>query len=88
MHAKCDIERAVAELVLHISVRAATFGFVEDDKLDIRYIGQKRCFGFADYPGYSRIGPIVLKASNDSQRMTCVADRREANDADPLRLYL
>lgn len=88
MHAKYDIERAVAKLVSHISVRAVSFGFVEDDKLDIRYVGQKRCFCFADYPRDSRIGPVVLKTSNDSQSMTCVTNRREANDADSLWLYL
>lgn len=88
MHAECDVEAAVTELVLYIRIRAKTFGFVEDDKLDIRYVGQKRCFDFADYPGDSRIGPVVLKAPNDSQSMTCVTDRREADEADSLRLYL
>jgi len=40
VHAKGDIEAFIGKRVAHFFVRLAAFGFVEDDKLNIRYVGQ------------------------------------------------
>ena len=76
VHAKDDIKSPVAQCFLHIFVCMTTFGFVEDDKLDIRYVGQERCFGLADDPGDVSVRPVVLDATHDCQRMTGIPDRR------------
>jgi len=39
MHAKRDIERTTPQFLLHILICLTAFGFIEDDKLDIRYVG-------------------------------------------------
>ncbi len=88
MHTECNIECAISKLLLHIRVGAATFGFIEDDKLNVRYIGQERGFGFADNPGNFGIGPAILDTTNNSEGMTCVTDRRETYDTNSFRLYL
>ena len=39
VHAKSDIESLIAEGATYFFVRVAAFGFVEDDKLNVWYIG-------------------------------------------------
>jgi len=56
------------------------FGFVEDDKLYVRYVCQESSFGLADNPGDFGLRPVVLDAPDHSKRVTCVTDRGEAND--------
>ena len=86
MHTKGDIKYTITELLAHIFIRLATFEFVEDDKLDIRYVAQEHCFSLADDPSNLRIRPVILDASNDGQGMTGVANRRETNDTYFFRL--
>ena len=42
--------------------------------------------GLADDPGYFAIRPVVGQAAHDGQRMTRIADRRETNETNTLRL--
>ena len=86
MHTQRKIKIPVAKGGSHFFVRMTTFGFVEDDKLDVRNIGEQLRFCLADDPRYFRIRPIVLNATNDGQSMTCVADCREADDTKIRRL--
>ena len=80
VHAKGDIEAFIGKRVAHFFVRLAAFGFVEDDKLNIRYVGQELRFGLADDPGDFGFRPVVLNTPDHSKRVTCVTDRGEAND--------
>ena len=80
VHTKYDVERPVTQFESYIIVGLTAFGFIEDDKLDVRYVCQEPSFGLADNPRNLRARPVILDAANDSQSMTCVAYRREAND--------
>jgi len=80
VHTQGNIEAFVAKRLSDIFVRATTKGFVEDDKLDVRNVGEKLCFCLADDPGNCCLRPKVLNSPNHSQSMASVADRREAND--------
>ena len=86
MHTQRKIKISAAKGDSNFFVRMTTFGFVEDDKLDVRNVGEQLCFCFADDPRYFRIRTVVLNATNDSQSMACVADCREANDTKICRL--
>jgi len=59
-----------------------TSGFIEGDKLHVRYVVHETGFGFADEPGDAGVRPVILKVAHDSERMAGVANRRESNDAD------
>ncbi len=80
VHAKHNIEGLAIEIESHIFVREATFGFVEDDKLDVRNVSQEPGLGLTDDPGYPGARPVVLKASHNSKCVTCVTDCGESND--------
>ena len=86
VHTKCNIESTVTELLSHIAISLTAFGFIEDDKLNIRYICQELCFSLADDPSNLRVRPVVLDAANDSQGVTGVTNRRKANDTYFLQL--
>jgi hypothetical protein len=62
----------------------AAFGFIENDKLDIRNIGHQAGFGFADNPGDWRFRPGILNGADDGERMAGIADRRKTDDTNTL----
>jgi hypothetical protein len=81
MHAQGDIETPAGQLPSHVRIGSGASGFIEGDKLHVRYVAQQGCFGFADEPGDAGVGPVILKVANDSKRMAGVANRRESDDA-------
>ncbi len=85
VHAQGHVEVPAPELLAYRVVGAATCRLIENDKLDVRYLGHQRCLGFANDPGNPRVGPVVLQTTNNGQRMAGIADRRKAHDADVLR---
>ena len=81
MHTQRNIKGTITQLKTHIFVRVAAFGFVEDDKLDVRNVSQEPGLGFTDNPGYLGARPVILNAAHNSKRVTCVTDCGESNDA-------
>ena len=80
MHAQRDIDAPGSKLATHVGIRSKAMGFIEDDKLDIRYVGQQRRFCLADDPGDAYAGPILLYRPNNRERVTSITNRRQSDD--------
>ncbi len=80
MHAQCDIEFPSRQRFFDIVVSSPSFGFIEDDKLDVRDIRKQQGFDLGDNPGDVGIGPVILQITNNGKRMAGIAKRREADD--------
>ena len=80
MHAQCDVESSSCQRFLNIVVGSPSFGFIEDDKLDVRDIRKQQRFDFGDNPGDTGTGPVILQITNNGKRMAGIAKRREADD--------
>ena len=84
MHAERNIESASLHSLLHVGVSSAIFRLVENDKLDVGDIADKRRFSLSDQPGNARLWPVVLQVAGNRQRVTGIADRRKSDEADIL----
>jgi len=56
VHAKRDIERSTRKPGSYIFIGRTAFGFIDDDKLDVRYAGHERGFSLTDNPSNLRGG--------------------------------
>ena len=81
VHAKGNIESTTAQPGLQVAICGATFAFVENDKLDARYICHQAGFGLADDPGQVSFRPRILYGADNGQRMTGIADMGKSDDA-------
>jgi len=60
MHTERYIEFSARELFLQSPELAFAFGFVVNDKLNVRNVTEQGSFGFADDPGDWCFGPRIL----------------------------
>jgi hypothetical protein len=59
----------LGDLSPDVCISGQAFGFIEGDKLDVRYVAQQACFGFADDPGDAGLRPVILEVAHDGKRM-------------------
>jgi hypothetical protein len=60
MHTERHIEFSARELFLQSRSLTLAFGFVVNDKLNVRNVTEQGSFGFADDPGDWCFGPRIL----------------------------
>ena len=82
MHAQGDIELSARKLTGQFAVGVPAVGFVEGDKLHVRYVAHQPGLGATDNPGDAGVGPVILKIAYYRERVTGVADRGKPKDAD------
>ena len=75
-----DVKVSSRKRFFDIGVSRLSFGFIEDDKLDVRDIRKQQRFDFGDNPGDTGTGPVILQITNNGERMAGIAKRREADD--------
>ena len=76
--AQGDVEVLPSKPGADVPIRVPTFVLIENDKLDIRYVGHQAGLGLADDPGEPRLRPGILNRTQDRQRMAGIADMGQA----------
>jgi hypothetical protein len=81
VHVQQSVEAPAAQRAMHGGVTADSATLVEHDELDAFEAAQQRVLGFTDDPRERCVRPRSLDRTHDRDRVTGVADGREADDA-------
>ena len=80
MHTQRNIEGFSTQFIANVLICPPPFGFIEDDKLDIRDIRHELSFCLTDNPCDTCAWPVILNTAHNGQCMTRITDRGKAND--------